>query len=183
MDQHWMADLRQRHKRGNQVLFTKSSVCLLPLQQQLAQLSHRAVVLWALELAEQAVETLRQRYPEEHRPAEALQLSRDWAAGRVKMRPAQRAILDAHAFAKEIDSPEDIALVHAVGQACGTVHTAGHAIGFPMYELTAMVRRLGPDHCREEVERRIEHYGQRLRHWETQAKRVQTDWADFLLRD
>ena len=41
------------------------------------------------------------------------------------MRAAQRAILDVHAFAKEIKSLEDIALCHAIGQACGVDAEAG----------------------------------------------------------
>lgn len=60
---------------------------------------------------------------------------------------AQRKILDCHGFAKEIDNKEDIATVHAVGQACSVVHTAGHAMGYPIYDLTSFVHRYGIDDC------------------------------------
>ena len=61
------------------------------------------------------------------------------------MRYAQRKILDCHAFAKEAGCKEDVALCHAVGQACSVVHTAGHAIGYPAYDLTAIIHRYGID--------------------------------------
>ena len=35
---------------------------------------------------------------------EALGVVKDWASGKIKMRLAQRKILDCHAFAKEIEN-------------------------------------------------------------------------------
>jgi hypothetical protein len=96
------------------------------------------------------------------------------------MREAQRAILNCHAFAKEIASPEDIALCHAVGQACGVVHANGHAIGFPVYELTAMVHRLGIDSCKETIESRIADYTLRIAYWRKHYTNYQGKWADFM---
>lgn len=123
----WLDEVRARMKRKNQVLFTKDSALLQDLRMLFDAQHHRAMVLWALEFAEETAGVLQARYPQETRPCEAVQLSRAWAAGKVKMHMAQRAILQAHAVAKEIEPPEDIALCHAVGQACGVVHTAGHA--------------------------------------------------------
>ena len=31
-----------------------------------------------------------------------------------------------------LENPPDIARRHAVGQACSVVHTAGHALGYPL---------------------------------------------------
>lgn len=177
----WLEDVRGRLKRRNQILFSKSSPFLQDLEQLIGAQSHRAVILWALELADEAVGALLTRYPEERRPEAAVATARDWAAGRVKMPVAQRAILDAHAAAKGIDSPEDIALIHAVGQACGVVHTTGHAIGFPMYELTAIVRRFGVDDCRAPVEARMRQYIDRIRYWSAHYESVSQEWADFLV--
>ena len=81
--------------------------------------------------------------PGDRRPRAALDAAWLWARGRLKMHVAQRAILDCHAMAKDVTTAADAALCHAVGQACGTVHTAGHAMGYPVYELTAIVRALG----------------------------------------
>ncbi len=99
--------------------------------------------MWAFEFADETAQKLFERYPNKKRLGSAVLTSKDWAAGKVKMPVAKRAILQAHAVAKEIDSLEDIALCHAIGQACGVVHANGHAIGFPIYDLTAIIRKYG----------------------------------------
>lgn len=98
------------------------------------------------------------------------------------MREAQRKILDCHAFAKEIDSLEDIALCHAIGQGCAVVHTVGHAVGFPMYELTAIVRKYGIENAKEAVESRIMHYVERLIYLSQQEPSYKGKWANFMLK-
>jgi hypothetical protein len=54
---------------------------------------------------------------------------------------AKKAILNVHSFVKEITLEEDMALCHAIGQDCDVVDRKGRAIGFPVYDLTAIVRR------------------------------------------
>ena len=138
----WLDEVRIRLKKRNQVLFTKDTEFLQDLTMLFRDQSHRTMVLWALDLAAESVAKLEEKYPDEPRPKEALEAARAWAAGMIKMRLAQRKILDCHAFAKGIDSREDIALCHAIGQACAVVHTAGHAIGYPMYDLSAIISGL-----------------------------------------
>ncbi len=179
----WMEEVQGRIKRKNQILFSKNSEYLQDLLALIETQNHRTMVLWAFEFAEEAVQTLNERYPEETRPNEAVAASRAWAAGKVKMPVAQRAILQAHAFAKEIASQEDIALCHAVGQACGVVHAKGHAIGFPVYELTALIRRYGFENCREPVERRKRAYMERMLFWQDEYENHRGEWADFLLAE
>ena len=111
---------------------------------------------------------------------EALEAARNWAAGKIKMREAQRKILDCHGLAKELSSPADAAACHAVGQACSVVHTAGHAMGYPIYDLTAIVYRLGLENCREQVERRKEEYVDRLLWWAGRPEKDAGEWAGFL---
>ena len=98
----WMEEVRENLKKRRQILFSKDAVCLQPLAAQLAQQPHTVLVLWALAWAEETVDTLEARYPQERRPREALEAARAWAAGALKMRPAQRAILNCHALAKEL---------------------------------------------------------------------------------
>lgn len=179
----WLADVQNRIKRKNQILFAQDDAFLEDVTALVSEQNHRALVLWAFEFAGETVQRLRARYPDEARPAAAVQTSKAWAAGEVKMRTAQRAILDAHAAAKEIESPEDIALCHAVGQACGVVHTTGHAMGFPIYDLTAIVRREGVPACKEAVEKRKQQYIERIHYWRAHCDDQPRQWAAFLLAD
>lgn len=93
----------------------------------------------------------------------------------------RQAIPDCHAAAKETGSQADIALCHAVGQACSVVHAAGYAIGFPIYELTAIVRRYGAADCAAPVEARTRQYMERLVYWWVHARTYQGKWADFFV--
>lgn len=176
----WLAEVKAKAKRKNQILFSKDSLLLTDLCQLIAQANRRALILWALELAEETARELAGKYPEDPRPLDAIAASRAWAAGEIKMPIAKRAILNCHAMAKELGSPADIARCHAVGQACSVVHTTGHALGYPMYELTAIVLELGLDDCRDAVEHRVRYYEQRLHYWAEHEKSCSQNWASFL---
>lgn len=176
----WLEEVKERYRRKNQILFGKDSEFLWDLRMLLEGQSHTVLTLWALDLAEETVGVLKERYPEETRPEQALLAAKDWAAGKVKMRFAQRKILDCHAVAKELNDPADIALCHAVGQACAVVHTAGHAMGYPMYELTALVCRYGLEGCQERVEERKQEYISRLFYWIAHEKDGKRTWAAFM---
>lgn len=178
----WFDEVNTKLKRKKQILFSKDSSLLQDLKILLDNQNHRTVVLWAFELAEEAVKKLEEKYPTESRPRSALEASKLWASGRIKMPIAKREILNCHAVAKEIQSLEDIALCHAVGQACGTVHTSGHALGFPIYELTAIVRSYGIAHCEVPVEIRKQEYIEKIMYWGAHYKNYTGDWADFMLR-
>ena len=176
----WLAEVSAKAKRRNQILFSKESLLLDNLRRLTDQANRRVLILWALELAEETVLQLAERYPEDLRPEEAIAAARAWAAGEIKMPIAKQVILSCHAMAKELTNPADIARCHAVGHACSVVHTAGHALGYPMYELTAIVLELGLDDCRNAVEQRVMYYGQRLRYWMEFEKTCQQNWAGFL---
>lgn len=176
----WLAEVIAKANRKNQLLFSKDSLLLDNLRHLIDLANRRALTLWALELAEETVLQLTEKHPEDFRPREAIAASRAWAAGEIKMPIAKRAILNCHAMAKELTDPADIARCHAVGQACSVVHTAGHALGYPMYELTAIVLEQGLDNCRDAVEQRVMYYEQRLRYWTEYEKTCQQNWAGFL---
>lgn len=138
---NWKIILAKRIKARKQILFSKNDEMFIPLILLINELPRKAVILWALELASETVKLLEIKYPQEKRSKIALSLTQKWASGEVKMPIAKRAILDCHAVAKEITSASDIARYHAIGQTCGTVHTKGHAIGLPIYDLTAIIFR------------------------------------------
>ena len=176
----WLAEVRAKAKRHNQILFSKESLLLDNLCHLIDQANRRVLILWALELAEETVLQLTEKYPEDLRPREAIAAARAWAAGEIKMPLAKRAILNCHTMAKELTAPADIARCHAVGQACSVIHTVGHALGYPMYELTAIVLEHGLDDCRDPIEQRVVHYEQTLHYWTEYEKTCQQNWAGFL---
>lgn len=175
----WMEALQSKPRR--QLLFSRDSPVLEPLARDLAEQDRRTVILWALELAGESAALLCQRYPEHPQPRDALTAAWAWASGGIKMPLARQRILQCHALARELSSREDIALCHAVAQACSTVHTPRHALGFPIYELTALVHRCGIEVCRDPVEARCAYYLRRLWYWHDALPQYPGPWAPFLI--
>lgn len=176
----WLDEVNEKIKRKNQILFSKDSLILQELDLFIMNQSRKAVTLWALKLAEETALLLSEKYPNEKRPYEAYKWSKMWAQGEIKMPMAKRKILDCHALAKELENKEDCALCHAVGQACSVVHTVRHAMGYPIYELTSIVYRLGADNCKEAVEKRVNEYTEKLLKISENHLFDNINWADFI---
>lgn len=179
----WMDDVKARIKRKNQILFSQESPILRELAMLLETQNRRTVVLWALDLSGDCVRELLEKYPEDKRPWKAWEEAKLWAAGEIKMPVAKKAILACHSLAKEIAAPEDKALCHAVGQACSTVHTKRHAMGLPLYELTALVKKYGVENCREPIEKRCAQYIDKLVFWRDNQDKYRGKWAPFMMKD
>lgn len=177
---NWLDEVNVKLKRKNHILFSKDSEYLQDLTMLFREQNHRVTALWAFDFAAESIAVLKEKYPQENRPQEALEAAREWAAGKIKMRRAQRKILDCHAFAKEIESREDIAVCHSIGQACAVVHTAGHAIGYPVYDLTAIIYRYGAENCFEAVDKRKREYIDKLFYWKEHLSAYTGEWADFM---
>ena len=96
---------------------------------------------------------------------------------------AKQAILASHAVAKEINDDEYGALCHAIGHAGATVHVGTHAIGLPLYELTALVLRCGKVNYARLVNEKIHDYSARLEYWQEHASLQNFKWAGFLRDD
>lgn len=176
----WKVILENRIKARRKILFSKDDDGIMQLSLLIDELPRKAVILWNLELAGETVKLLETKYPLEERPGIALTITQMWASGEVKMPIAKQAILDCHAVAKEITSTADIARCHAIGQACATVHTKGHAIGFSIYDLTALIRENGLKNCDEIIQERIDYYLERLLFWKENYMNNSNRWASFL---
>lgn len=179
---NWFDEVSVNLKKRKQVLFSKNSEFMQDLRMLFEIQNRQVMALWAFDVASESIARLDEKYPGERHPREALGAARDWASGKIKMRVAQRKILDCHAFAKEIESKEDIAICHSIGQACAVVHTPGHAIGYPMYDLTAIVYRYGLENCQDAVEYRKQEYVRKLIYWCEHLRDYQGTWADFMLK-
>ncbi|MBD5472038.1 MAG: hypothetical protein HDR20_03795 [Lachnospiraceae bacterium] len=177
---NWIEVLEKRIKAKRQILFQKDDEFIQELLLLINQQSRQTVILWALDLAEETVILLEQKYPADIRARQALEMTKLWACGEIKMPVAKKAILACHAAAKELSSLEDIAHYHAVGQACGTVHANGHAIGYPIYDLTSIIRKYGIENCKEPIENRKSYYIDKLLYWKEHHMEFPGNWASFL---
>lgn len=55
-----------------------------------------------------------------------------------------------------------------------------HAIGLPIYELTAIVHRYGKENYHQPVKEKIDYYFQRLLYWQDKTDKRKLEWAGFL---
>ncbi|MDR7855371.1 putative immunity protein [Tissierella sp.] len=177
------SDVELKLKRKNQILFTRESQCLQNLIELIQLQNHRTIVMWALDCAKLPLGQFESKYQSESRPRTCIELCESWARGKIKMPIAKQAILDSHAVAKEINDAEYGALCHAIGHAWATVHVETHAMGLPMYELTALVLKYGKDNFQKPVSEKISYYKDRLLYWQESKDKLKLDWADFLLDD
>ncbi len=172
-----LTDAFDRHSRGCAILFTRDSPCLSRLSEDLNAADRRTVVIWALENAARVADVLEASHPDDPRPSAAVSACTLWSMGDVLMPFAKRAILDVHAMARDMDDPADAALCHAVGQGCSCVHTPKHALGLPVYELTAAFLRSGGD--QSSIERIMDAYLDTLGRAVLEAQKPRI-WAGFL---
>ena len=91
---NWIDEVSVKIKKKNQVLFSKNSEYMQDLIMLFDTQNHRVMTLWAFAFASESIAKLAEKYPEEKRPREALEAAKDWASGKIKMRSAQRKILD-----------------------------------------------------------------------------------------
>lgn len=174
------SDVQARLNKKNKILFSHDSTCLKELISQMNVQTHCALILWAFDCVRIPLQILEEAYPDEQRPRTAIELCKSWAEGNLKMPTAKRAILQAHAAAKEMQNEVHAALCHAVGQAGATVHVKTHAMGFIFYELTGIVLAHKTEEYEPFVMQKIEFYKQRLSYWQKQSRAEEYQWADFL---
>lgn len=177
-------DVENKIKKRNQILFSRETLCLQELRNLICEQKHLTLVLWAFDCLEKPVKVLLNAFPNQLAPQDALETCKLWASGKVKMPVAKRAILDCHAAAKTINNPYYIALYHAVGQGCATVHVESHALGLVFYELTAIVINNNYKNYENEVLDKILFYIDRLKWWQDNIESYEKlyEWADFIVR-
>ncbi len=107
---------------------------------------HKTLALWAIDCAERVMPYFEEKYPQDHRPRQAIETLKTWIdTGVFKMAVIRKASLDAHAAAREVgeDSPARSA-AHAAGQAVATAHISRHAYGPAIYAQQAIHRATNP---------------------------------------
>lgn len=107
---------------------------------------HRTLAVWAIDCAERVLPYFEDRYPQDHRPRNAIDTLQTWIeTGVFDMAVIRKASLSAHAAAREVG--EDSAArsaARAAGQAVATAHVPTHSIGAALYALQAVHRASSP---------------------------------------
>ena len=102
----------------------------------------KTLAIWAIDCAERVLPYFEKKYPEDHRPRNAIETLQEWIdTGVFKMAVIRKASLDSHAAAREVG--EDNAArsaARAAGQAVATAHVARHAYGSAIYAQQAIHR-------------------------------------------
>ena len=103
---------------------------------------HKTLAVWAIDCVERVLPYFEKKYPEDHRPRQAIEALQTWInTGVFKMAVIRKAALTSHAAAREVG--EDNAArsaARAAGQAVATAHVPTHSIGAANYALQAIHR-------------------------------------------
>ena len=150
-------EIKRNKSRHRQILIDKDSPYLKRLRMIIDTKNHKSLITWGLALASESIAIYETKY-QSGIAQYAYDLTCLWASGEIKMPRAKKAILDCHALAKSLDDKADIALVHAIGQALSIVHTRGHSLGYPIYDLTYQILKNDTKDIKPILDRRMDHY-------------------------
>ena len=122
------------------MLGAADSPYIVSLMRLIETQSKETLVNWCVGYAQKHILPIYERvYPGDTRPSEALTVSRDWLAGKIKLPAAKQKILATHAAAREAEeNPVAQAAARAVGQAASTIHMATHSLGIAFYGAAAI---------------------------------------------
>jgi hypothetical protein len=104
---------------------------------------HRLLALWAAACAEHVLHLFESVQPADPRPRQAIEQTRAWARGEIKMSQSRDSAGHAQAAARDLSGPARHA-AYAAGQAAAVAHVAAHELGAAAYAIKA-VRAAAPD--------------------------------------
>ena len=102
----------------------------------LTDADHRLLALWAASCAEHVLHLFELVRPSDPRPRQAIEQSRAWARGEIRMSQARAAAGAANAAARELRGAARHA-AYAAGQAAAVAHVAAHELGAAAYAIKA----------------------------------------------
>jgi hypothetical protein len=97
---------------------------------------HRLLALWAAACAEHVLHLFEAVEPSDPRPRQAIEQTRAWARGEIKMSQARAAAGHAQAAARKLSGAARHA-AYAAGQAAAVAHVAAHELGAAAYAIKA----------------------------------------------
>ena len=126
----------------------KSEKMMIRISEGPTATRHHLLALWAASCAEHVLGLFESAQPDDRRPRVAIEQTRAWVRGGVKMMQARRAAGQAQAAARNLrGAPRHAA--YAAGQAAVVPHVAAHELGAAAYAIKA-VRAAAPE---DEAER------------------------------
>jgi hypothetical protein len=167
------------------LLVTGESVFLQPIKKLVEKQKQRTLVMWTIECAEEVLPIFESKFPEDHRPREALEAAKAWASGEIKMPLAKKAAHASHkaATAAGDENPAARAAARAIGHVVGTIHVETHAMGFVFYAITAYIYMNNHENTEKVIAKKCDWLYYRLKYWEENIDQVERKWAPFLLKD
>ncbi|HEY5003889.1 MAG TPA: hypothetical protein VII61_12095 [Ktedonobacteraceae bacterium] len=97
---------------------------------------HRLLALWAAVCAEHVLHLFESVQPSDPRPRQAIEQTRAWARGEIKMSLSRDSAGHAQAAARELSGAARHA-AFAAGQAAAVAHVAAHQLGAAAYAIKA----------------------------------------------
>ena len=97
---------------------------------------HRLLALWAAACEEHVLHLFESVQPSDPRPHQAIEQTRAWARGEIKMSQTRTAAGAANAAARELSGAARHA-AYAAGQAAVVAHVAAHELGAAAYAIKA----------------------------------------------
>lgn len=102
----------------------------------------KTLAIWAIDCAKRVLPYFEEKYPEDHRPRNAIEALQAWInTGVFRMADIRKASLASHAAAREVGEDDAArSAARAAGQAVATAHVPTHSIGAAIYSLQAIHR-------------------------------------------
>ena len=97
---------------------------------------HRLLALWAATCAEHVLHLFESVQPSDRRPRQAIEQTRAWARGEIKMSQSRDSAGHAQAAARKLSGAARHA-AFAAGQAAAVAHVAAHELGAAAYAIKA----------------------------------------------
>ena len=103
---------------------------------------HKTLAIWAMDCVERVLPYFEEKYPDDHRPRNAIEVLQAWInTGVFKMADIRKASLASHAAAREVGEENAArSAARAAGQAVATAHVPTHSLGAANYALQAIHR-------------------------------------------
>lgn len=100
----------------------------------------KILATWALDCIERYMYLFEDKYPNEHRPKEALNTLRSWLNSEIKMWDARKYTYPALACARALEPTDKVAcqMARACSHALATCHVKTHSEGGAMYVISAL---------------------------------------------